>query len=283
MPTGTALRETMIRKWFIGFAVMLLAGLPHRAVASPAAPVWEEQPGLAGLFQKAGVNGTFVLYDVTAGTLKGYNRARAEERFTPASTFKIPNTLIGLSVGAVAGVDAVLPYKGPAQPFIKEWARDMSLREAIVLSNVPIYQELARRIGPERMQTGLAALDYGNKEIGPAIDQFWLVGPLKISAVEQTRFLAGLAREALPFPRSCQKSLREILQLERGSGWALYGKTGWQNAPGPGVGWWVGWVEKEGRIYAFALNMAIQKPEDAPKRIELGKAGLRSMELLPKE
>jgi beta-lactamase class D len=267
----------------ICLVIIFLASLGANTVSSADPFHWKETPGLADLFQKAGVNGTLVVYNVTAGTLGGYNRDRAEQRFTPASTFKIPNTLIGLSVGAVAGVDEVLPYKGPAQPFIKEWARDMSLREAIALSNVPIYQELARRIGTERMQKSLAALDYGNQEIGPAVDQFWLVGPLKISAVEQTRFLAGLAREALPFPRSCQKSLREIIQLDRGSIWALYGKTGWQNAPGPGVGWWVGWVEKEGRIYAFALNMDIQKPEDAAKRIELGKAGLRNMGLLPKE
>jgi beta-lactamase class D len=242
---------------------------------------WEEHPRIADLFQKAGVFGTFVLYDVTADTFGGYNQTRAEQRFIPASTFKIPNTLIGLSVGAVAGVDEIIPYKGPAQPFIKEWARDMSLREAIVLSNVPIYQELARRTGLERMQNGVSALDYGNREIGPLVDQFWLVGPLKISALEQTRFLAGLAQEALPFPKSCQKSLRDIIRLERGSNWALYGKTGWQNAPGPGVGWWVGWVEKEERLYAFALNMDIQKPEDAAKRVQLGKAALRALNLLP--
>jgi beta-lactamase class D len=41
-------------------------------------------------------------------------------------------------------------------------------------------------------------MDYGNTEIGTAVDTFWLPGPLKISAVEQTRFLAKLAQDALP-------------------------------------------------------------------------------------
>lgn len=111
-------------------------------------------------------------------------------RFLPASTFKIPNSLIELSVGAVRSVDEVLPYKGPSQPFVKAWAKDMGRREAISLSNVPIYQELARRIGLDRMRENIVRMDYGNKEVGASVDSFWLSGPLKISAVEQALFLA---------------------------------------------------------------------------------------------
>jgi beta-lactamase class D len=55
------------------------------------------------------VEGTFVLLDGRSGELRGYNRSRAEQRFSPASTFKIANALIGLSVGAVPSVDAVIP------------------------------------------------------------------------------------------------------------------------------------------------------------------------------
>jgi beta-lactamase class D len=241
---------------------------------------WEENLQVGELFKSAGVNGAFVLYDLTAQTYIGHDQARAERRFVPASTFKIPNTLIGLSVGAVASVNEVLPYTGPPHPFIKAWAKDMGLREAIALSNVPIYQELARRIGLDRMKENVARMEYGNSEIGATIDNFWLIGPLKISAVEQTQFLAKLAQDALPFPPDIQKSVREIVLLEQGTNWKLYGKTGWENAPGPGVGWWVGWVQKESRVYAFALNMDLQTASDASKRIELGKASLKALGIL---
>jgi beta-lactamase class D len=117
---------------------------------------WEENPQVSDLFRSAGVSGTFVLYDVTAQTYRGHDKTRAERRFVPASTFKIPNSLIGLSVGAVKSVDEVLPYKGDPQPIIKAWAKDMGLREAIALSNVPIYQELARRIGLDLMRDNRA-------------------------------------------------------------------------------------------------------------------------------
>jgi beta-lactamase class D len=60
----------------------------------------------------------------------------------------------------------------------------------------------------------------------------------------------------------------------------LYGKTGWENAPNSGIGWWVGWVKKDDHVYAFALNIDIQKATDAGKRIEIGKASLAALGVL---
>lgn len=241
---------------------------------------WEENPKIAELFQNARIEGTFVLYDATGKKFIGHNRDRAETRYIPASTFKIANTLIGLATAAVKNVDEILPYKGPAEPFMADWGHDMGLRDAIAMSNVPIYQELARRIGKERMREGLAVLHYGNREIGNSVDRFWLDGPLEISAIEQTMFLAKLAQDALPLPKQVQKSVREIIRLEQGPDWKLFGKTGWQNAPDPGIGWWVGWVEKKSRIYVFALNISIRKPSDAAERVKLGKASLHLLGLI---
>ncbi len=241
---------------------------------------WQESREIGKIFENAGLRGTFVLYDVASQTYIGHDQTRANKRFVPASTFKIPNALIGLSVGAVKSVEEPIPYTGPAEPFIKSWARDMGLREAITLSNVPIYQELARRIGLERMREQVAALDYGNKEIGTVVDTFWLKGPLMISAVEQVLFLARLAQGALPLPAAMQQSVRDIVLLEQGPDWRLYGKTGWENAPGPGVGWWVGWVKKEGRVYAFALNLDMQNASDGSRRLEMGKASLKLLGIL---
>ncbi|MCW8955590.1 MAG: class D beta-lactamase [Gammaproteobacteria bacterium] len=237
---------------------------------------WQESAQVNQLFRDAGITGTFVLYDVTAQRLVGHNQWRANARFVPASTFKIFNTLIGLSTGVVKNVDEILPYGGNPQP-IMAWEKDMSLHDAIAISNVAIYQELARRIGPENMREGISKINYGNKEIGTDVDNFWLVGPLEISAIEQTQLLARLAQEALPFPKSHQAAVRDVIRIEQKNAYVLYGKTGWANFPGPGVGWWVGWVEKDGHLYAFALDIDIQQASDASKRIELGKASLKAL------
>jgi beta-lactamase class D len=248
-------------------------------ISQVQAAEWQESPKVAELFNNASANGTFVLYDVTTQRFIGHDRTRAEKRFIPASTFKIPNTLIGLAVGAVKSVDEVLPYGGNPQPF-KAWERDMGLREAIALSNAAIYQELARRIGLEQMRENVSRLGYGNAEIGTSVDTFWLRGPLRISAVEQTQFLAKLAQDALPYPRALQEQVREMIVVETSANGMLYGKTGWESAPGPGVGWWVGWVQKDQRIYAFAVNIDMQNASDASNRVELGKASLAALGVL---
>lgn len=259
-------------KYLFTIVILLLVNPAH-------ALDWQDSPELEKLFNNAGVQGTFVLYDVAVGRFIGHDRVRSETRYVPASTFKIPNSLIGLSVGAVKDVDEVLPYGGKPQPF-KTWEQDMGLRAAIKISNVPIYQELARRIGLERMKAGVAGMGYGNGETGAVVDNFWLEGPLKISAVEQTQFLARLARDELPFPKDIQAKVREIIQLEQNDGWILYGKTGWANANKPDIGWWVGWVIKGDRLYSFALNIDMPQAPDAAKRIELGKASLKILGVL---
>ncbi len=83
------------------------------------------------------------------------------------------------------------------------------------------------------------------------------------------------AEQRLPFPRSAQRQVAEITQVDSGPGWSLHAKTGWQNAPGPGVGWWVGWVQKGDQITPFALNIAMAGAADAPKRERLGRSSLR--------
>lgn len=243
------------------------------------APAWMQSAQLDQLFRKAGVTGTLVLHDVSNNLYTVHDRQRAETRFIPASTFKIPNALIGLATGTVASVDDVLPYGGKptARP---EWAHDMSLRDAIKISNVPVFQGMARRIGLSAMQANLRKLNYGNMDPGATVDTFWLAGPLKISAVEQTTFLEKLAQDQLPLPKSAMAAVRDITRQPGADD--LHAKTGWGRGPSPDVdlGWWVGWIVKEGKLYAFALNIDI--PDGATdQRVSLGRAALASLGLLP--
>ena len=240
---------------------------------------WTEHPDLAALFRTANVDGAFVVRDPRTGAMAGYNEARARTRFVPASTFKIAHSLIGVATGAVANVDEVLEYGGRPQPY-PAWERDMSLREAIAMSNVAIYRTLARRIGLEDMGRCVRRLDYGNRLLGETVDRFWLDGPLRISAVEQTVFLARLAEKRLPLPEPVQAQVHEIMFNAHGQGWRLWAKSGWENAPGVGVGWWVGWVHAAGTDHAFALNMDMRDPAMAPLRESLARACLQALRLL---
>ena len=255
--------------------VCLAAALVFAPFAS--AQVVEEVPELGALFREHGAEGTFVLFDRAAGTMRVWNAARAQQRFAPASTFKIANSLLGLELGAVKSVDEVLPYGGKPQRF-KHWERDMNLRDAIKASNVPIYQELARRIGLERMREGVRKLGYGNMETGDVVDRFWLDGPLAISALEQAEFLARLLDGKLPVSGEAVRAVKEITLLEKTDTHQLHGKTGWYwPKEGQQIGWWVGWVERDGTTYPFALNIDINQDSDAEKRIPLARACLKAL------
>jgi beta-lactamase class D len=257
----------------------IFSALQQLLSSKTSMPQWQPSPTLARVFNSNNAQGTFVLYDSSAHTVTGHDPARAEQRFSPDSTFKVVNSLIGLATGAISSLDDVLPYGGKPQPF-QDWQHDLDLHRAIKVSSVPIYQELARRIGLERMREQLRRLNYGNAEVGETVDQFWLTGPLMISAMEQARFMARLAQHELPVSEKIQAAVRELVYVEQGQNWVLYGKTGWSQHHAPDLGWWVGWVEKQGLVYSFALNVDMPNPQDRQIRIELGKACLKALGIL---
>ena len=265
------------RRRFLGMAGAFTTGLVSTGPAR--ASTIDERSDLQSVFAEHGTPGTFVLYDPAADKLTVVDRARAERRYVPASTFKIANSLIALETGAVRDENEVIPYGGKPQPF-KQWERDMGMREAIAISNVPIYQEIARRIGPQRMQAMIDRLDYGNRQIGTVVDRFWLDGPLQISAVEQARFVARLARRQLPVSARSHSIVRDILRIERKGDTELYAKTGWLFDAKPQIGWWTGWVERGNRLHTFSLNIDMTSEADLAKRLAIARALLTRLAVL---
>lgn len=242
---------------------------------------WQDDPAVAKVMAESGVNGTFVLLDVQKKQFSGFDRSRAETRYVPASTFKIPNSVIALVTGAVKDVDEKLPWDGQPK-YLKSWEKDMGLREAIKVSNVPVYQQVARRVGLAKMAEMVTSFNYGNHDIGQSVDTFWLDGPLKISAVEQCEFLAKLAQGQLPVPEDAQKIVGEITVIDSSSFGVLHGKTGTTSRQSPQwIGWWVGWVDSPDGLKVFALNLDLTEEKSGPDyRIELGRACLKAAGVL---
>lgn len=236
-----------------------------------------EEPGWERFFGSRKLTGTMVVMDEANGVTHVWNLKRAGTPFSPASTFKIPNALIALDAKVVKDLDEVIPYGGTKE-FMKEWERDMNLRDGMKISNVAIFHQVARRIGLERMGAKLVAFDYGNEETGDDIgNRFWLSGPLKISAMEQVEFLAKLAKGKLPVSADSVAQVRTLIRYGEKNGAVIYAKTGWTGREAPQTGWWVGWVEKEGEIYPFAMNAVIPTMEEAKLRIPVALDCLEAM------
>ena len=240
----------------------------------------DERPDLQNLFRDAGTQGTIVVRDVATRRVTVIDPARARLPFLPASTFKIANALIALETGVVADADnPIFPWDGKTRS-IAAWNADHTLGSGFKVSSVPTFQEIARRIGPERMARFVKALDYGNADIGgAAIDQFWLEGNLRISAEAQIGFLERLYREELPVSKRTQAIVKDIMLLEGGEGAALRGKTGWATTHTPGIGWLVGWFERASGPAFFALNLDMHEIGLAPVRLRIVKAVLRELRI----
>jgi beta-lactamase class D len=244
---------------------------PSRAFAHVAPQRSEIRDDLVKRFVDEGTVGTFVGYKTDDYLVMASDKDRSGQALLPASTFKIPNSLIALETGVVGDPDKdVFKWDGVKRS-IEAWNQDHTLRSAIATSAVPVYQEIARRIGAERMQKYVDLFEYGNRNIGGGIDQFWLTGELRIDPVQQIDFVDRLRRGVLPVSKRSQDLVRDILPVTRTGAAAIHTKTGLLGAEvgKPSLGWVVGWAEKGSAQTVFALNMDIREPRHVASRMKL--------------
>ena len=261
-------------------ALGILAGaavLPAKALANYAPPRGEIRSDLARLFAAAGTAGTFVGYKVDDYLVISSDSDRSGEARLPASTFKIANSVIALETGAVGDPDKdVFKWDGVKHDN-EAWNRDHTLRSAIAVSAFPVYQEIARRIGPERMQKYVDTLDYGNRNIGGGIDWFWVRGDLRIDPVQQVDFVDRLRRGVLPVSKRAQDLVRDILPVTKVGDAVIRAKTGLTDREHGSLGWLVGWAEKGSVNTVFALNLDVREPRHIADRMTISQACLAAI------
>jgi beta-lactamase class D len=258
----------------------ILAGtavLPGTALANYAPPRGEIRDDLARFFRDAETAGTFVGYKVEDYLLISSDPTRSGEPKLPASTFKIPNSLIALETGVVSDPDKdVFKWDGVKHDN-EAWNRDHTLRSAIAASAFPVYQEIARRIGAERMQKYVDLLDYGNRNIGGGIDQFWVTGDLRIDPVQQVDFVDRLRRRILPVGKRSQDLVADILPVTKVGDALIRAKTGLTDRAHGSLGWLIGWAEKAGADTVFALNLDVREPRHIADRMAISQACLKAI------
>ena len=216
---------------------------------------------LAQNLQEAKSEGCFILYDLKRDRYIRYNSQHCQKRFIPASTFKIFNSLVALETKAIADENTVIAWDGVSNQSFPTWNQDQTMRTAFTRSVVWFYQDLARRIGKERMTKYIQAASYGNQDIEDKIDTFWLNGKLRISPEEQIKFLVRLYKEDLPFSPAVMQTVKDVMVIEHQDNYTLRGKTGWaQDVDGmKNIGWYVGYLERDNNVYFYALNMINQE------------------------
>ncbi|MBW4533948.1 MAG: class D beta-lactamase [Pleurocapsa minor HA4230-MV1] len=255
-------------------------------VYSQTEPNIEQQADFQQHFESLGVNGSIMIYDLNQDRFYQHNRDRNETPFLPASTYKIPNSLIALETGVIQNDVDVLTWdgieRGLGDTLIDEWNQDLNMRLAFKYSAIWFYQVLARKIGHQRMQDFVTKIQYGNQNIGGKedIDKFWLEGELRITPRQQIDFLRRLQQNELPFAQKNIDLVKDIAIAEQTSNYVLRVKTGIVDSVTPQIGWYVGYLEQNNNVYFFATNIDVVTDEDLAARLEVTKSCLQDLGLL---
>jgi beta-lactamase class D len=258
-----------------------------------------EKTNWASFFEKRGIDSaSFEIYDNTHDQVFYYNKERNSRPFSPASTFKIVNSLIGLETNLAPDIDYIIKWDG-IKRWNKNWNQDLTMQQAFDYSAVPYYQALARKIGKDTMQSYLDRLRYGNKTIGDSVDQFWLDGSLKVTPDEQVGFLKRMYFDKLELSKRSQRLVRSLMLKEKNKEYKLSYKTGTNKSENGYVCQLVGYLEKveyqknvetkkdetNYRPYFFAMNFETKSQEVdfaelVKTRVEITKEIFRDLEII---
>ncbi len=204
------------------------------------------------------LEGSILLYDFQKERYYSNDLVWAKKEFSPASTFKIPNTIIGIETGVI-GDTTIFKWDGQKRRMV-DWEADLSLKDAFQKSCVPCYQDVARRIGYAEMKRFLGRFGYGAMEFTEeTLDKFWLEGNSKISQYQQVDFLERFYHDGLGISEKTTEMVKEIMLIEKTKSYALYGKTGWGFVNNIDNGWFVGFLVSGSNEYFFATNITPKK------------------------
>ncbi len=203
-----------------------------------------------------------------------------DHRTSPASTFKVPLSLMGYDADILQDATSpALPYKPDYKASRDAWKVTTNPTYWLAQSVVWYSQELTRKLGMEKFRHYVQGFDYGNQDVSgnpgknDGLTRAWLSSSLKISPAEQAAFLRKLLKRQLPVSAKAFDMTEQIMPVTAVTdGWQVHGKTGTgfvQKADGGWnrdrqFGWFIGWASKGERQVIFVhLIQDERKEEDA--------------------
>jgi beta-lactamase class D len=246
------------------FLLAWLLGFPMRAQSAPLPDI----------------NCTLILDAASGKTL--YQDGVCDQRFSPASTFKVPLSLIGYDAGILS--DEHTPswdYK----PEFNAVKRDRKTVDPVIWEKDSILwfsREITRRLGEKNFAGYVSKLDYGNNDVSgnpgksDGLTQSWVNSSLKITPIEQVNFLRRLLDRKLPVSARAYDMTKAIIPTFPAGDWTVQGKTGSTRLRNDAdkvqdkrsLGWFVGWAQKGDQRIVFARLVVDTKRTDMPKGLK---------------
>ena len=228
------------------------------------------------LLEEENLEGSILIYNLKEDTYYSNDNEIAKHGYIPASTFKIPHTLIALDLGIIPDDEYIFEWDGTNYS-VNNWNQDLSFRDAFHYSCVPCYQSIARQVGVDRMIAYLEKFDYRDMDVkADNIDMFWLEGDSKISPYDQIRFLEQFYFSRLPVSHRTYAISKKMMRVETDADYNLIAKTGRSLS---GISWYIGIIEYEAELIFFATALEEQN-FDHEKRNRITMKALESLLLI---
>jgi beta-lactamase class D len=246
---------------------------------------WASAAMLASQFGRR--YGALEIYDAQSKLSFRVNTPRLQEDLPPCSSYMVPLFAIALGTGVIKETDSKIafdPTKHPgSENWPESWKRDQTFDTALRNSVQWYAQELVQRIGAERLQQNMKRLKYGNADISGGLDKFWMSSSLRLSTFQQIDFVRNFRDGKLGFNPRVTKILQDALVVERTPEYTIYGKYGSCPMPdGSYIGWLVGYVERLGKVYYYALNLDGKSLADfAGVRLGIVKGSMQELGFIP--
>lgn len=252
--------------------------------------LWSATPGRAA---PNDVHCTLIVDATTGDTL--HRDGVCDQRFSPASTFKVPLAVMGYDAGILTDTDEpAWDYK----PEFNAVKRDQKTVDPTIWERDSVIwysREITRRLGSEKFSAYVGAFGYGNADVsgtagkGDGLTHSWVDSSLRIAPSEQVAFLRKMLQSKLPASGQAQAMTVAILPEFTASGWTVQGKTGStryrQASPGAtgkqAIGWFVGWARKGDRRVVFA-RLVVDGRREGPKGLATRAAFLEELPRLLK-
>ena len=236
------------------------------------------------ILDSAKVNGSILIYDPEEDNYYSNDFKWADNGQLPASTFKIPNSIIALETEIVEDDSSIFYWNGEKRGN-KNWEQNLIFKDALQYSCVPCYQEIARSIGVAKMKKYLDLFNYGSIKVDSSnIDMFWLEGESRINQFEQIDFLINFHQSSLSISKRTESIMKRMMIIDESDNYVVSGKTGWSYSNEKDNGWFVGYIESNQKTFFFATNIEPTVQFDinlfAKTRTEVTYEALKQMKII---
>lgn len=250
-------------------------------IPEPELTTFMKMPQWDSILMEHQVKGAILILDSTKNIYYGNDSNYSSKGYLPASTFKIPNSLVGLAAGVLKDENTIFPWDGEDR-FMDGWEMDMTLDQAFKRSCLPCYQDMARKIGFKKMKELVKALKFGDMRVTEEnFDRFWVDSDSKISPYEQIDFLLRVFSGSLLWEKEYIEVLKHIMILKSEPGYILRAKTGWSIEGDYNSGWYVGRLEKGEQVYYFATHVApVDQSETSHFKMARIDVSLKALDML---